>query len=249
VSRIIKAFLTRGAERMHVTVIEGTMALAERASQPERFQSPIAESFQARSPIARLAELHAEARDTARLANLLGRSVHAAVALIAMGIAAMAITGAVSTESLTWSGFILMGAAAIARAWHRTIQQPFERAALKSFSHDLDAIMAFAGTAWGAGAFLLLPSDASLVTVVLFAAGSSAVVATLLREYGPALHFLAPTAALGSFACVLRPLPASALGAALILMACGAVAAAAILAARWNARAQNTTELPVLPFA
>lgn len=225
------------------------MAVAERTSQPERVAPPPARALETRSPIARLAELHAEAQETARLANLLGRSVHAAIALVVMGIAAMALVGAITAESLTWLGFVLIGAAAITRAWHRTMQQPFERAALKSFSQDLDAIMAFAGTAWGAGAFLLLPADASLVTVLLFAAGSSALVAVLLREYRPALHFLAPATALASFACVLRPLPASALGAALVLIACGAVAAAAILAGRWTVRGQTVMELPVLPAA
>jgi hypothetical protein len=229
--------------------MEGTMALAEFASQPEHIALQPAQHLETRSPIARLAELHAEAQETARLANLLGRSVHAAVALVVMGIAAMAFVGAVSAESLTWLGFVLIGAAAITRSWHRTMQQPFERAALKSFSQDLDAIMAFAGTAWGAGAFLALAASADIATVLLFAAGTAAVIAVLLREHESALHFLAPVTALTSFACVLRPLPAGALAAALILIACSAVAMAVMIAARWNARAQSATELPVLPFA
>jgi len=225
------------------------MAIAERASQTERVSFDPVEVLEARSPIARLAALHAEAKDTARLANLLGRSIHAAIALIVMGVVALAFAGALSAESMIWSGFVLIAATAIGLAWRRAIRQPFERAALKSFSQDLDAIMAFAGTAWGAGAFLALPASATIVTIPLFAAGGAAVIALLLRESESSLHFLAPTAALASFACVLRPLPGSALAAALVLIACGAVAATAVIAERWNMRAQSAAELAALPFA
>jgi hypothetical protein len=229
--------------------MEGTMAVAERAPQSEHVALQIAQPLETRSPIARLAELHAEAQETARLANLLGRSVHAAAALVVMGIGTMALTGAVTAENLTWLVFVLIGAAAIARSWRQTMHQPFERAALKSFSHDLDAIMAFAGTAWGAGAFLALPAGANIGAVLLFAAGGSAVVAVLLREHKSSLHFLAPVTALTSFACVLRPLPGSALGAALVLIACSTVAALVLLAARWSERGQTAMVLPVLPLA
>jgi hypothetical protein len=229
--------------------MEGTMAIAERASQSQRIPSQKADGPDVSSPIARLAILHAEAKDTARLANLLGRSIHAAAALAAMGAATLIFAGPLSATSIVWSGFLLVAVGAIALAFRRTMKQPFERAALKSFSRDLDAIMAFAGTAWGAGAFLTLPTDVDFVTLILFSAGACAIVAVLLREYESTLHFLAPTAALASFACVLRPLPGSALAAALVLTACAAVAALFLMAARWSNRAQSATELAQLPFA
>ena len=225
------------------------MAVAKHASRIERVQSQPAVAPEARGPVARLAALHAEAKETARLANLLGRSIHAAAALVAIDAAALASAAALTAESMVWSAFVLVGAVAVALAWRRTIKQPFGRAALKSFSQDLDAIMAFAGTAWGAGAFLVLPAGASIATMLLFAAGTCAVIALLLREYESSLHFLAPTAALTSFACVLRPLPGSTLAAVLVLIACGAVAAIPVIAARWNVRAQSAAELAALPFA
>jgi hypothetical protein len=227
--------------------MEGTMAIAERASQTERVQPATAPEL--RNPIARLAALHAEAKETSRLANLLGRSIHTAVALVVIAVAALVWAGAPVAESMVWLGFVFAGAAVIALTWRRAMRQPFERAALKSFSQDLDAIMAFAGTAWGAGAFLVLPASAGVVAILLFSAGACAVIALLLREYESALHFLAPTAALASFACVLRPLPGSALAAALVLIGCGAIAGVSVMAARWNARAQGATELAALPFA
>jgi hypothetical protein len=228
--------------------MERTMAVAERASQPEPAQPPKAETSGARSPVARLAVLHAEAKETARLANLLGRSIHAAAALVAMGATTLILAGSLTAENLVWSGFVIVAAGAIALAFRRTIRRPFERAALKSFSQDLDAIMAFAGTAWGAGAFLALPAGASLAAPILFSAGACAIVAVLLREYESSLHFLAPTAALASFACVLRPPPGSALTAALVLIACAFVAALSLTAGRRNNRAQSAAELAQLPF-
>jgi hypothetical protein len=228
--------------------MEGTMAVVERASQPERVQPQKAEASNTRGPLAWLAALHAEARETARLANLLGRSIHVAAALIAMGAATLSFAGALTAENVVWSGFVLVAVGAIALAFRRTIRQPFERATLKSFSQDLDAIMAFAGTAWGAGAFLAVPVDADFAAPILFSAGACAIIAVLLREYESTLHFLAPTAALASFACVLRPLPGSALAAALVLIACTFVAALSVMAARWNARAQSAAELAQLPF-
>jgi hypothetical protein len=233
---------------MAVLAMERTMAVAERASRSEAVQPRNAEASDPRSLVARLAALHAEAKETARLANLLGRSIHVAAALVAMGGATLLFAGILTAENLVWSGFMLVAVGVIAIAFRRTIKRPFERAALKSFSQDFDAIMAFGGTAWGAGAFLALPADTSFAAPILFSAGAGAIIAVLLREYETTLHFLAPVAALASYACVLRPLPGSALAAALVLIACALVAALSVMAARWNDGAQSVAELAQLPF-
>mgnify|MGYP001600339378 CR=1 FL=1 len=106
------------------------MALAQRVPQASL---PSASARDNLHPVARLAQLHAEAQETAQLANLLGRSIHAASALVLMTIAALAFGGAGLAESMTWAVFMLAGAGAIVAAYRRTIGQPFERAALKSF--------------------------------------------------------------------------------------------------------------------
>lgn len=206
------------------------------------------DSAEPRNPIALLASLHAEAAETARLANLLGRSRHAAIALAAMCALTLALRGANLAESATWAGFILVAAGAIALAYRRTIGQAFERAALKSFSQDLDAILVFAGFAWGAGAFLALPANADTGLAVLFSSGACMTVAIVLRQRDAAFLFLAPVAALASFACVLRPLSGGALAAALVLIACGAVAATAALAERSSRTRRDIAELAGLPF-
>ncbi|HWA88483.1 MAG TPA: hypothetical protein VG889_00500 [Rhizomicrobium sp.] len=205
------------------------MAAVQIASNPAKISEAI-QNADARHPVARLAELHREGEETARLANLLGRSIHVAVALPVLATATLAAGQVGLAESAAWLFFLLAGSAAIAVAWRRTIAQPFERAALSSFAKDLSAILVFAGFAWGAGAFLALPAGAGLGLVVLFAAGAGAAVAVLLRERECAFLFLAPVAAMTSFACVLRPLGAGALDAALVLIACIAVAAATVFA-------------------
>ena len=225
------------------------MAIAERAFQSQRVPSQMAEGPDVSSPIARLMLLHAEAKDTARLANLLGRTIYAAAALAVMGAIALIFAGSPSAASIVWSGFVLTAVGAIALAFRRTMKRPFERAALKSFSQDLDAIMAFAGTAWGAGAFLALPADVAIATSVFFSAGTCAIIAVLLRERESTLHFLAPTATLASFACVLRPLPGDALSAALVLVACGSVAVLSAITMRGGERTLTAAELAQLPFA
>jgi hypothetical protein len=101
--------------------------------------------------------------------------------------------------------------------------------ALKSFAKDLSAILLYAGFAWGAGAFLALPAGTNVAAAILFAAAPGIAIAALLREREAVFLFLAPVATLGSFASVLRPFADGALTAGLILIACAAVAAAAVL--------------------
>jgi len=199
-------------------------------------------SIGTRHTVARLAELHAEAEETARLANLLGRSIHVALALPVLAAAALTAGRIGLAQSAAWACFVVAASFAIALAYRRTIGQPFARAALKSFSQDLGAILVFAGAAWGAGAFLALPADANVALVVLFAAGAGTAVAVLLRDRMSVFLFLAPVAALASFACVLRPLGGGPLDAAFVLIACSAVAACALFARPKAAQAEGVAE-------
>jgi hypothetical protein len=198
--------------------------------------------------VAHLAELHREGEETARLANLLGRSMHFALALPVL-VGVTLVFGRIGiVESATWAALVLAASLAVAVSYRRTIGQPFERTALKSFSQDMSAILVFAGFAWGAGAFLALPAASGTGAVVLFAAGASVLTGLLLRERESVFLFLAPATALASFACVLRPLDAGALGAGFVLLAAGAAAGIAMLAGRWTAR-EELPDLAGLPSA
>ena len=180
-----------------------------------------------RSAIARLAILHAEAEQTARLANLLGRSFYAALMLpIAAGVAIAFSTAAGAPSCVAWAILVIVASLAIARAYSVTIGQPFERVVLQAFSQDLSAVLLYAGLAWGAGAFLVLARDLPIGSAVLFASAPTLALALLLRERNAVLLFLAPVVVLTAFACVLRPFAGGALQAGLVLIICAGVAGA-----------------------
>lgn len=180
------------------------------------------------SSLAQLALLHDEARETALLSNLLGRTVYAAGGLAVAALATVLLArGAMPVaEPAVWLVLVLIGVGAMARSYARTIRQPFERGPLREFAYDLNAISVYAGFAWGAGAFLALGPQTSPVTLMIFAAAIPAIMAATLRAREISLGFLAPVAGLGAFAAVLRPLPEGPLAAAFVLIACTCVGGA-----------------------
>jgi hypothetical protein len=199
---------------------------------PARSELPSDEPL---SGIERLAMLHDEARETAILANLLGRTPYIAGALTVFAVAALAASvGTLPVaEPATWAILMLVGIGAILRSYMRTIAQPFELGALREFSSDLTAILLYCGFAWGAGAYLAIGPQASPLVLLAFSAGAALIVAGLLRTKEIALGFVVPVAALAAFATVLRPLPAGPLAAAFVLIACAAVGAAIFWAERF----------------
>lgn len=183
--------------------------------------------------LARLKALHSEAEETALLANLLGRSLYAALALaLASAIAiALADTGLAREGAFGILMFFALGA--LMRAYRHTMAVPFERAALRSFAEDLNAIFLYAGFAWGAGAFLALAADANPVAVVVFSAGVSAALAVIIRKLTPSLNFIAPVAIMTAASALVRALPGSLMTALSVLAACALIAAvAAVLSHR-----------------
>jgi hypothetical protein len=199
-----------------------------------------------RSAIARLAVLHAEAAETARLSNLLGRSFYAAITLpIAAGVTIAFSTAAGAPRCMAWAILVIAASLAIARAYSVTIGEPFERAALDAFSRDLSVVLLYAGLAWGAGAFLVLTNGAPIGAAVLFASAPTLALALLLRERNAVLLFLAPVVTLTSFACVLRPFSDGPLQAALVLMACALVGGAIFIADRRRTQI-SVNALPVI---
>jgi hypothetical protein len=192
-----------------------------------------------RGAVARLALMHAEAVETARLANLLGRAIHAAIALPLMALATVLLAGSSGmSRTIAWSILILGASLAVTRAYAFAIRQPFERPVLQAFAQDLEACLLYAGFAWGAGAFLALAGGAG--TALLFVAAPALTLAVLLRERLAVLLFLAPVAALTAFACVLA---GGGIAAVLVLFASAIVATAVIFIARHAARVHRN-EIP-----
>lgn len=197
--------------------------------------------------MARLATLHHEAEETARLANLLGRAPQAMLFLaLAAGFAmALTVVTASAAAVTAWMVLMVIGLGAMARAYRQAIRAPFERPALSSFTADLTAILTYTGFAWGAGAFLLLPANAGLAAAMAYAVLPAAGLVALLRAREPALAFLAPAAMLSAFAMVLRPLPAGALAAGLTVLTMALLGFAAL---RLDRRPAALPRLAGLPF-
>jgi len=202
---------------------------APQIDTPER----IREDRQPANAIVKLALLHAEAEETARLANLLGRSLHAAIALPVLAFLTLGFTDGISlTRATVWFAFVAVGSLAILRCYTHAIGQPFQRPALKAFAKELSPILLYAGFAWGAGAFLALPAGTNMFAATLFVAGPAIALVALLRERDAAYLFLAPSALLSAFASVLTPFAGGALTAGMIIVACGALAAAMVYSQR-----------------
>jgi|WetSurMetagenome_2_1015567.scaffolds.fasta_scaffold94037_2 hypothetical protein len=183
--------------------------------------------------IAKLKLLHAEAEETARLANLLGRSLYAGIALPILSYLTVGLTYETGPASqLAWCALVTAVAAAMVVAYRRAMRRPFERASLKEFAKDLSAILLFAGFAWGAGAFLALPVAASAVGAVVFTAVPALLVAYLLRDREALLLFLAPIAGFTAAAALLKPFAGGLLLSAAILLVGGTIFAAAMLSKR-----------------
>jgi len=195
---------------------------------------PLEEFAPPKMGIAQLALLHDEARETALLANLLGRTSYAAAALAIAALATVLLARGTMpiAEPAVWLVLMLIGVGAMARNYARAIQQPFERGILREFAYDLNAIAVYAGFAWGAGAYLALGPQTSPLALAVFAAAVPAIMAVTLRTREISIGFLAPVAGLSAFAAVLRPLPEGPLAAAFVLIACAAVGGAIFWAGR-----------------
>ena len=206
---------------------------------------PLAETAPPQMGIAQLALLHDEARETALLANLLGRTPYSAgaLAVAALVIAFLAHGTMPAAEPAVWLVLILIGVGAMARNYARAIEQAFERGVLREFAYDLNAIAIYAGFAWGAGAYLALGPETSPLALAAFATMVPAILAVTLRTREISLGFLAPVAGLSAFAAVLRPLPEGPLAAAFVLIACAAVGGAIFWADRLSASVPTSAKL------
>lgn len=180
--------------------------------------------------LARLKALHNEAEETAQLANILGRSLYAGLALPLLAILTIALSVEMSpTPQLVWCLFVGAVSVAILVAYRHAMRQPFERATLHHFVKDLSAILLFAGFAWGSGAFLALPAGTQPIAAIVFVAAPAVLIAYLLRNREALFLFLAPVTALSAAACLLKPFAGGAWAALLTIAAAVVIAGATVL--------------------
>lgn len=224
----------------------GKKTAPERAFQDSPFSDeagrPIGE-YQP-SALERLTRLHLESVETLQLANLFTRLPLAAAAMGA-GCASLLIASAGSVSAIllgSWALFVATAVVAMLRVARRAASAPIELPSLKTAALDLNAVMLFAGFAWGAGAFIGLPAAATMSSLLLFTIGSSLALGIILRAKGAALYFLFPNIALAAAAALFGSAGLSA--SALILMLGGGVAAAIELFGRFMTRRAYAPAFP-----
>jgi hypothetical protein len=193
---------------------------------PAETAPPAEKTVPGLAPLARLKALHEEAEETARLANLLGRTLYAGIVL-ALGSAATAALATTSvSRQMGWLILMFLAIGAVFHAYRHTMAAPFERAALRSFAEDLKAILLYAGFAWGAGAFLALGVAANPFAAIFYSGGMIAALALLLRSSAPVVYFAIPSAMLCAVSSLLGAHVLAAIG---VLVAGTAIAAASWL--------------------
>jgi hypothetical protein len=201
-----------------------------------------------RDALTKLSAVHAEVQETALLANLLERTLYAGLVLATATAVAIAAAHANLVRDASWGLLMLAGIGALIWAYVRTIRSPLKNSALRIFGGDLSAILFYAGFAWGAGAFLILPSDSGPVEALLFSACMVVLVANILRAREPVVIFAVPVGLLTALASFLRPFPAAELTGCLAVTSCGFVTGA-VLISEWIARKMRGAPQPtdVLP--
>jgi hypothetical protein len=192
----------------------------------------------------RLAALHAECVETARLAAILARTPLAAYSLVtgcAVLIAFSSPSVSLGTLAL-WALLVVGGAFGLLRLVHQNERAAFELVPLTAFALDLNAMLLYAGFAWGAGAFLAISPASPALLLEWHAVGAGLVITGVMRAQTPTLCFLVPNAALAVAAALAGGAGASA--AALIVFASAVLAASTSWAER---RRLRLAELPPLP--
>ena len=220
-------------------------AKALAAKPSARLPDPIIET---RHPFARLRAIHNEAEETSRLANLLGRTLYVGIALPVAALIAVALANPPAFRGLSFIVLTVMGAGAILFAYARAMRTPFDRACLRTFAADLDAIMLYAGFAWGAGAFLIVPTMSDPAIAVIFSGCIAALVAGLIQAREPVLMFAAPAGLLMALAAYLKPMHAPNATAFLAILSCSVVIVSVAFSG-WMKERSNRAPVPVDPSA
>jgi hypothetical protein len=217
------------------------MVAQTQALEPQALQAPETVADPVRvNPFARLRAVHDEAQETSRLANLLGRSFYVSLLLPTLAAIAISVAHAPLFRAASFATLVLLGSTALLIAYRRAVRTPFLRLSLREYAADLDAIMLYAGFAWGAGAFLIVPPGSDPAIAVLFSGCAAALVAAFVGAREPVFMFAAPAGLLTALAAYLQPLMLPPVTALLSVLTCGLVAGAVAFSTWMKERALAT---------
>ena len=222
------------------------MAAQPKALAPDTNLEAIETAYDAvtdEHPLARLKAVHDEAAETSQLANLLGRSLYVGLLLPVLALAAIGLCDPPLTRGISFAVLVLMGACILLYAHGRAMRAPFDLAVLTTFSADLDAILLYTGFAWGAGAFLILPTNIDPALTTLFSGCTAAIVAMIVRSRRAVIMFAAPVGSFTALAALLRPLELPFISAALAVTACFFVAGSVALSSWMKQQAADTSTI------
>lgn len=173
-----------------------------------------------------LSRLHAEQAHSIQRMKFLDGSANAALALMLLGVAAIALGAGTSLPlCFAWSLLMLLAIIAMLRCHLRAGADESDRIDVTQAARDMRAVLFYAGFAWGSGALLVLPPATQPVAALVFALAPSAILAALLQDHEGVLAFLVPVTAIAILAAILRPWPDAGLDTALLLMLQSGIAA------------------------
>jgi len=136
--------------------------------------------------LAALPRLHAEAGTNFALARFLSRSPQASLILMLSGTTMLLASSAAGGGSLradfAWSVLVLMGVIAMTRNFIRGFARSLRRVPLEEAASDLRALLLYTGGAWGAGAFLVMPTAPAPWAAFLFVAAPASAISLSLRD-------------------------------------------------------------------
>lgn len=170
-----------------------------------------------------LARIHVETSLASRLVVFLRSAVHVASLFMLMGTCVLFLGGGATIgRNFGWAVLILMGVTGLLYSYIRTNAAAFDRAPVSEAARNLRALLFYMGLAWGAGAFLAVPPDLSLLRAVLFAVMPTLLLALIANDVAGLAVFLVPAGALTVGAAFSRTWPDARLDAILIpALQCG----------------------------
>lgn len=159
--------------------------------------------------LARLPRLRDEAGRDWRTGRFLARAPLACLLLMAAGTLVIATGGGTLKSDFAWGVLLLIGIVAMIRNHMRGHARTLRRAPLEEAAGDLRFLLLYVGTAWGTGAFLVLPAQPLPVLVVAFALIPALGLSRILRDEKAAVAFTVPAVLLTAGAALMGAWPAA----------------------------------------
>lgn len=206
------------------------MALTEANSpspalDPARLAKTFPDSGLPRDGLYRLSLLHQEGARNVSLLRFLAGSPSASIVLMLAGALTLVWAGASGGGTLKadfgWTALVLLGVIAMTRNFIRGYARSLRRLPLAEAVADLRLLLFYTGTAWGAGAFLVMPTLPAPALVFFFAVAPSLGLTLALGDAKGALAFVLPASLTTAGAALFSAWPLAGWVAGAVAMVCG----------------------------